>query len=128
MPILKGNLHAHTTFSDGTRTASAVIDEYEQRGYDFLAITDHEELIPKTYWESLQNLRSGLLLFHGVELNADVAKAHLAPGEGFRYSSGAVIATPVGVMQGEYHMQTDDGARFDAPIPPFRLAMPGVLQ
>jgi ApaG protein len=52
----------------------------------------------------------------------------LAPGQGFRYSSGAVIETPVGSMHGSYQMQTDDGERFDAPIPPFRLAQPGVLQ
>lgn len=52
---------------------------------------------------------------------------HLKPGQGFRYSSGAVIETPVGAMQGSYQMIGDDGERFDASIPPFRLAMPGVL-
>jgi len=53
---------------------------------------------------------------------------HLKPGQGFRYSSGTMIATPVGAMQGSYQMVSDDGERFDAPIPPFRLAMPGILQ
>lgn len=53
---------------------------------------------------------------------------HLEPGQGFRYSSGAMIETPVGTMQGSYQMVADDGARFDAPIPLFRLAMPGILQ
>ena len=52
---------------------------------------------------------------------------HLQPGQGFRYSSGAVIETPVGAMQGSYQMIGDDGQRFDAPIPAFRLAMPGML-
>ena len=51
----------------------------------------------------------------------------LAPGETYRYSSGAVLETPVGAMQGSYRMQTDDGSDFDAPIPPFTLAVPGVL-
>ena len=51
----------------------------------------------------------------------------LKPGQGFRYSSGAVLETPVGAMQGSYQMIADDGARFEAPIAPFRLAMPGVL-
>jgi ApaG protein len=54
-------------------------------------------------------------------------KPYLKPGQGFRYSSGAVIETPVGVMQGSYQMVADDGQKFDAPISPFRLAMPGVL-
>jgi len=52
---------------------------------------------------------------------------YLKPGQGFRYSSGAVIETPVGTMQGSYQMVADDGKQFDAPIAPFRLAMPGVL-
>lgn len=52
---------------------------------------------------------------------------HLAPGEGFRYSSGAILETPVGTMQGSYQMVADDGESFDAPIAPFRLAVPGLL-
>ena len=52
---------------------------------------------------------------------------YLKPGQGFRYSSGAVIETPVGSMQGSYQMVDDSGAQFDAPIAPFRLAIPGVL-
>jgi ApaG protein len=52
---------------------------------------------------------------------------YLKPGQGFRYSSGAIIETPVGSMQGSYQMEADDGQRFDAPIAPFTLAMPGVL-
>ena len=53
---------------------------------------------------------------------------HLQPGQGFRYTSGAVLETPVGAMQGTYEMIDDDGQHFDAPIQPFRLAMPGILQ
>lgn len=52
---------------------------------------------------------------------------HIKPGQGFRYTSGAVLDTPVGAMQGSYQMLDDDGRRFDAPIPVFRLAVPGLL-
>jgi len=52
---------------------------------------------------------------------------HLNPGERFRYSSGAVLETPVGAMQGLYHMETDAGSSFDAPIEAFTLAVPGLL-
>ncbi len=52
---------------------------------------------------------------------------HLKPGEAFRYSSGAVLETPVGAMQGLYRMEADNGVKFDAPIAPFTLAVPGVL-
>ena len=44
---------------------------------------------------------------------------HLSTGEQFRYSSGAVLETPVGAMQGSYRMEADNGTNFDAPIPPF---------
>jgi ApaG protein len=49
---------------------------------------------------------------------------HLLPGERFRYTSGTIIATPVGSMQGNYGMIADDGTRFIAPIAPFTLAVP----
>jgi ApaG protein len=52
---------------------------------------------------------------------------HLNPGEVFRYSSGAVLETPVGAMQGLYRMEADNGVNFYAPIAPFTLAVPGVL-
>jgi ApaG protein len=52
---------------------------------------------------------------------------HLQPGQGFRYSSGAVLETPVGAMHGSYQMLGDDGQQFEAPIPAFRLAKPGLL-
>jgi ApaG protein len=52
---------------------------------------------------------------------------YLLPGQGFRYSSGAILETPVGAMQGSYQMVADDGHEFEAPIAPFRLAIPGLL-
>jgi ApaG protein len=52
---------------------------------------------------------------------------YLRPGEKFRYTSGTVIETPVGTMEGEYEMQADDGRMFMAPIDRFSLAVPRVL-
>ncbi|MGH8485822.1 MAG: Co2+/Mg2+ efflux protein ApaG [Pseudomonas sp.] len=49
------------------------------------------------------------------------------PGKSHTYSSGAVITTQVGTMQGTYQMFAEDGKRFDAVIAPFRLAVPGAL-
>jgi len=51
----------------------------------------------------------------------------LEPGEAFTYTSGAVLETAVGTMQGSYHMSGDDGTEFDAPIPAFTLAVPRTL-
>jgi len=48
-------------------------------------------------------------------------------GESFSYTSGTMIETPVGSMQGSYQMIADDGHKFDAVIAPFTLALPGML-
>jgi ApaG protein len=52
---------------------------------------------------------------------------YLKPGQSYQYTSGTVLETPVGSMQGEYEMTTDDGTRFMAPIAPFSLAYPQAL-
>ncbi len=52
---------------------------------------------------------------------------YLRPGENFRYTSGTMIGTPVGSMQGSYEMVADDGVLFDAEIAPFSLATPHTL-
>lgn len=52
---------------------------------------------------------------------------HLTPGDSFRYTSAAVIETPVGSMQGEYQMIADDGVEFEAEIPAFNLSTPHTI-
>lgn len=51
----------------------------------------------------------------------------LRPGDRYQYSSGAVLDTVVGTMQGSYQMLADDGTRFEAPIAPFTLSIPRTL-
>ena len=51
----------------------------------------------------------------------------LKPGEVYRYTSGTVLETPVGTMEGEYEMLADDGEAFFAPIDRFSLSVPRVL-
>ncbi len=52
---------------------------------------------------------------------------HLPPGKSYRYSSGTILETEVGTMQGSYQMVSDDGQKFDAIIAPFTLARPYAL-
>ncbi|PKM12688.1 MAG: Co2+/Mg2+ efflux protein ApaG [Gammaproteobacteria bacterium HGW-Gammaproteobacteria-3] len=54
-------------------------------------------------------------------------KPYLKPGETFRYTSGAMIETPVGVMQGKYTLRSDEGDQFKATIPKFTLSIPRIL-
>lgn len=52
---------------------------------------------------------------------------HIEPGGEFQYTSGAVIETPLGTMQGHYDMVDAQGNPFRVAIPVFRLAVPIVI-
>jgi ApaG protein len=51
----------------------------------------------------------------------------LRPGEHFEYTSGCVLETPRGSMEGTYQMVRSDGSEFDATIAPFALMLPYTL-
>lgn len=51
----------------------------------------------------------------------------LRPGEQFEYTSGAMLETDLGTMEGSYAMVADDGSRFELPIPAFTLTVPRTL-
>jgi ApaG protein len=52
---------------------------------------------------------------------------HIMTGESFQYSSGSVIKTATGTMQGAYGMVNDEGERFEANIAEFILSEPYTL-
>ena len=51
----------------------------------------------------------------------------LKPGESYRYTSGVVLETDTGLMQGSYTMRSENGIEFEAPIPTFALVRPQAL-
>ncbi len=51
----------------------------------------------------------------------------IPPGQAFRYTSAAVLSTPVGAMHGTYEFRRDDGSRFEVPIPAFSLYIPSMV-
>ncbi|MBN3263890.1 Co2+/Mg2+ efflux protein ApaG [Pectobacterium brasiliense] len=51
----------------------------------------------------------------------------IQPGGEFQYTSGAVIETPLGTMEGHYHMVDHQGKAFQVSIPVFRLAIPSLI-
>jgi hypothetical protein len=50
---LKGNLHTHSLWSDGDDYPEMIVDWYVQRGYDFLALSDHNVLGQGEKWMSV---------------------------------------------------------------------------
>lgn len=63
----KGNLHSHTTLSDGTYPPDALAAVYKDNGYDFLALTDHR-LFAKAWEEPCEDM----LLIPGIEVDINV--------------------------------------------------------
>lgn len=63
----KGNLHTHTTVTDGKKTPEEVIALYRENGYDFLSLTDH--------WKHSETRMTddGMLLLRGCEYNINGA-------------------------------------------------------
>lgn len=51
----------------------------------------------------------------------------LRPGEAFEYTSGAVLQTECGSMEGAYGMRDEHGREFEVPIERFELAMTRTL-
>jgi hypothetical protein len=65
---LKGQLHIHTTYSDGRLSPQEAADAYSRQGYNFIAFTDHDHLLKPSYRHAVEEVQSNLLIFFGIEL------------------------------------------------------------
>jgi predicted metal-dependent phosphoesterase TrpH len=65
---LKVALHVHTTCSDGDLTIPEVVEVYAARGFDAIALTDHDHLLRPGSYDVVDSLRTELIVFKGVEL------------------------------------------------------------
>jgi len=59
----KGNLHLHTTNSDGAYTPEEICALYKKAGYDFISITDHNKVT------EVKKIPPSFLVISGAELN-----------------------------------------------------------
>ena len=79
---LRGDLHSHTTLSDGRNTLGEMAEAGRQRGYSYLAITDHSashgfgnHVTAERLWERIEEIRAwnkgkrGFRLLAGSEVN-----------------------------------------------------------
>jgi PHP domain len=77
MPILKGNLHAHTSMSDGQRPVDEVLTHYRELGYDFVAITDHDDRVRDDYWYRIPLGDDRLIVLPGIEFDYRPLSQHV---------------------------------------------------
>ncbi len=79
---IKGDLHSHTTLSDGRNTLGEMAEAGRERGYAYMAITDHsashgfgDHVTPERLWERIEEIREwnkgkkGFRLLAGSEIN-----------------------------------------------------------
>ena len=65
---LKGALHTHTTCSDGELTIEECVRIHAERGFDFVAFTDHDYLLKPGCYDGLKKIDTDLILLAGVEM------------------------------------------------------------
>jgi predicted metal-dependent phosphoesterase TrpH len=66
----RGNIHAHTTLSDGTKNPKELVEIYKQAGYDFLSVTDHSIVAKLSHLSS-----EDFLLVPGEEICVGLSQA-----------------------------------------------------
>lgn len=69
--LLKGNLHCHTTHSDGHMTPAEVMEFLAGKGYDFLAITDH-----RRYNFENEAPEYGITIIPGMEFDCEFERGY----------------------------------------------------
>ncbi len=97
LPWLKGQTHVHTDRShDGHTPPQRVLSYYAARGYDFVALTDHNRV-------TVLDAPKGLLLLPGVELTQNSKSCDPKPPEGYRclIHTTALFVDPTRVRVGD---------------------------
>ncbi|MGN1408955.1 MAG: PHP domain-containing protein [Eubacteriales bacterium] len=85
----KGNLHMHTSRSDGALSPEEAVEKYRAAGYDFLAVTDH--------WKLSENgCVNGVTLLSGCEFDFGSD-----PREGVYHVVGVGFASDPGITRGD---------------------------
>ena len=98
--VYKGNLHVHTTCSDGHKSPEQVIELYKSHGYDFLAITDHRKVsYPTSYYGDFTVL-SGMevdfnearMVYHilGIGISEEVGRSYVQ-GRGVQAAIDSIV-------------------------------------
>ena len=85
----RGNIHTHTTNSDGDSAPNVVVSWYRDAGYDFLVVTDHDVLIDP---DGLRDAAGPMTLIRGEEISSGDVHVN---GLGIRERIAATFAASV---------------------------------
>src|SRR5438105_13441768 len=79
---IKGDLHVHSTWSDGTESILAMAQAAKARGYQYIAITDHSQSL---------TVASGLTVERLREQRKEIEEARQAIGNDFHILHGTEL-------------------------------------
>ena len=84
----KGDLHAHSSYSDGDSTIAAVIKSAEDKKLDFFVITDHDTSLRgnPVHWDDSGYHSSALVLLYGIEWTTPLGHANVLSAAPFSYA------------------------------------------
>ena len=88
--------------------------EIDNQGATDLTVTER-------FWQ-IADSRGQVQEVHGKGVVGE--KPVVRPGEVFRYTSGAPLTAPSGMMRGTYKVEDTDGKSYDVDIPAFVLDSP----
>jgi predicted metal-dependent phosphoesterase TrpH len=60
---VKGQLHIHTTCSDGRNSPQQAADIYDGLGFYFIVYTDHDHLLKPNYRQEIAAVKTNLMVF-----------------------------------------------------------------
>ena len=75
---LKGDLHTHSYYSDGTDGIPMVPADYREQGFDFFALTDHNRMFPSVLADELyEDIPLGINIIRGEEVHTPGSQLHI---------------------------------------------------
>jgi ApaG protein len=89
--------------------------------------------------ENMSSVSTKLLTRHWIIIDADQEREEIhgngvigeqpiiSAGVSYEYTSGVILKTAVGTMEGSYQMIDENGLTFDIPIEPFLLSIPNAV-
>ncbi len=72
-----GDLHCHSTHSDGGYPLEEVLDFAHSQGLDFIAPTDHNSISPFSYIPEMQERYDDMLILYGIEYTSYIGHANV---------------------------------------------------
>lgn len=117
------NVHVQTTY-----IAAQSVPQQQRFVYAYTITISNQGKIPAQLLSRHWRISDGNDNLQEVKGMGVVGEQPLiAPGESYTYTSGVVLETETGIMEGSYQMRADNGELFDATIPAFALVPPHAI-